>query len=165
MAVRAPAAPPSLEVSVNISATPRVVLDAFFDAPALAKWCGTVQSVTPPRLLGPYALEWPPTGEQGNLFGGLSGVFRGTIMEFEPTRGFFVADAFWLPPDEDPIGPMAMTVSCALCLGSSGRPATRVKMLQGGLEESTRWRRYSDRVGAGWQRALDCLRVLLEASP
>ena len=35
--------------------------------------------------------------------GSLGGVLRGTVVQFTPNEGFFVADAFWLPPDGDPI--------------------------------------------------------------
>ena len=45
--------------------------------------------------------------------GRLGGVFRGTVMQFEAGRGFFLADVYWLPPDGDPIGPMALEVTCA----------------------------------------------------
>ena len=164
MANRTALAPPSLDVVVEISATPRVVLDACFDAPTLAKWCGTVRSVTTPRMLGPYALEWPATDDRDELLGRLGGVFRGTVMQFEATRGFFVADAFWLPPDSAPIGPMALEVACTLCLTSDGRPATRVRMTQSGFEESARWRRYYEAIGPGWLQALELLKTLLEKS-
>lgn len=153
-----------LDVAVEISATPRVVLDAYFDAAVLAQWCGTVRSVTTPRALGPYALEWPVTGDNDALLGRLGGVFRGTVMQFEATRGFFVADVFWLPPDSGPIGPMALEVACTLCLTSAGRPATRVRMTQTGFEESPRWRRYYEVIGSGWLGALESLKILLEAS-
>ena len=71
----------------------------------------STQSVTTPRVLGPYAIEWPPTDYRDDVLGRLGGVFRGTVMQFDAGRGFFVADAFWLPPDGDPIGPMALEVT------------------------------------------------------
>ena len=85
-------------------------------------------------------------------------------MQFEATRGFFVADVFWLPPDSGPIGPMALEVACTLCLTSDGRPATRVRMTQTGFEESPRWRRYYEVIGSGWLRALESLKILLETA-
>ena len=39
--------------------------------------------------------------------------FTRTVMEFKPGREFFLADAYWLPPDGDPIGPMALEVTCS----------------------------------------------------
>jgi hypothetical protein len=161
MATKAAPAP-SLDVALEVNATPRVVIDAFFDAPALAQWCGAARSVTIPRTLGPYALEWPATEERDEVFGHLGGVFRGTVMQFEPTRGFFVADVFWLPPESGPVGPMALEVTCTLCLTSEGRPATRVRMMQNGFEESARWRRYYEVIGSRWHRALESLKILLE---
>jgi uncharacterized protein YndB with AHSA1/START domain len=165
MATRTTPAPPSLDVNVEISATPRIVLEAFFDAAQLSKWCGTIRSVTQPRMLGPFALEWAPSEQADAVLGRLGGFLRGTVMQHEPTRGFFVADLFWLPPDAGPIGPMALDVSCTLCLTADGRPATRVQMRQTGFEESARWRRYYEVVGARWQHALESLKALLEAHP
>ena len=90
-------------------------------------------------------------------------------MQFQEGRGFFVADAFWLPPDGDPIGPMSLEVSCAPVEQSSdgrhrpaGSVATRVRVTQSGFEESVRWRRYYEVVNDGWERALDSLKALLE---
>ena len=89
-------------------------------------------------------------------------------MQFEPDRGFFVADAFWLPPDGDPIGPMALEVACTRVKSAGGTPlppheiATEVHVMQSGFEESVRWRRYYEIVGVGWERALVTLKGLLE---
>ncbi len=162
MAAKATLARPSLDISVEVNATPRIAIEAFFDAATLAHWWGTARSVTVPRTLGPYALEWVATDDRDELFGRLGGVFRGTVMHFEPTRGFFVADVYWLPPDSGPIGPMAFEVTCTLCLTSEGKPATRVRLMQNGFEESARWRRYYEVIGFGWRRALESLKILLE---
>ena len=157
-----------LEVSLVIKAPPSRVLKAFFDADALGAWWQAAHSVTTPRVLGAYAIEWPSTEFQDDILGRLGGVFRGTVIQFEPGRGFFVADAFWLPPDSDPIGPMALEVTCTP-VGSSGgvapRPAetaTEVRVVQSGFEKSERWQRYYDVVSVGWQRALSSLKMLLE---
>ena len=79
-------------------------------------------------------------------------------MHFNPAQGFFVADAFWLPPDGDPIGPMALEVT----LKTESTGATRVRVTQTGFEESARWRRYYEVIGFGWERALASLKALLE---
>jgi uncharacterized protein YndB with AHSA1/START domain len=148
---------PGLDVSVVIKAPPALVLRAFFDADALGAWWQTARSVTTPRVLGAYAIEWPPTDYRDEILGRLGGVFRGTVMQYEAGRGFFVADAFWLPPDGEPIGPMALEVICAEADGG-----TDVHVVQTGFEESARWRRYYDIITVGWQRALHSLRMLLE---
>jgi uncharacterized protein YndB with AHSA1/START domain len=137
------------------------VLRAFFDAQALAAWWQTAHSVTTPRPLGPYAIEWAPTDFRDEVLGRLGGVFRGTVMEFDPARGFLVADCFWLPPDGDPIGPMALEVTCTPAADERVE-STRVNVRQSGFEESARWRRYYEVVGHGWERALASLRSLLE---
>jgi activator of Hsp90 ATPase-like protein len=132
-------------------------LKAFFDADALGAWWQVAHSVTTPRAFGPYAVEWAPTDFRDEILGRLGGVFRGTVVQFQPAEGFFVTDAFWLPPDSDPIGPMALEVACAPVDGR-----TRVRVMQSGFEESVRWRRYYEVVGRGWARALTSLKSLLE---
>src|SRR5438067_2606676 len=134
-----PATVPSLNVSAVINAPASMILKAFFDAKALGAWWGVLRSVTTPRILGPYVVEWSPTDFRDDVLGRLGGVFRGTIMAFDPGRGFFVADAFWLPPDGEPIGPMALTVTCTV-EADVGQAATRVHVAQSGCEESVRWR-------------------------
>ena len=137
------------------------MLKAFFDPDALGAWWQVAHAVTVPRMLGPFAVEWNPTDFRDDLLGRLGGVFRGTVMEFDEGRGFFVADCFWLPPDGDPIGPMALEVTCTPDT-SDGRPATVVHVKQSGYEESERWRRYYELITHGWERALATLKSLLE---
>jgi uncharacterized protein YndB with AHSA1/START domain len=149
---------PHLDVTVVIAAPPGRVLQAFFDADALGAWWQVRRSVTTPRVLGVYAIEWAPTDFRDELLGRLGGVFRGTVMQFRPGEGFFVADAYWLPPEGDPIGPMALQVT----MTTDPDNATRVRVVQTGFEESARWRRYYDVIGAGWERALASLKSLLE---
>jgi uncharacterized protein YndB with AHSA1/START domain len=153
-----PIATRALDVSIVIGAPSSVVLKAFFEADALGAWWQVAHSVTTPRALGPYAIEWEPTDFRDDVLGRLGGVFRGTVMQFHPLSGFFVADAFWLPPDGDPIGPMALEVTCEAL--EEGR--TRVRVTQGGFEEGVRWRRYYDVIEHGWNRALSSLKSLLE---
>ena len=103
-------------------------------------------------------MEWPSTDFRDDVLGRLGGVFRGTVMQFDPGQGFFVADAYWLPPDGDPIGPMALEIR--LQAETDGRTAVRVT--QSGFEESARWRRYYEIIQTGWDRALASLKSLLE---
>ena len=133
-------------------------MKAFFDADALTAWWQAAHSVTTARALGPYAVEWLPTDFRDEILGRLGGVFRGTVIECQPGERFFVADAFWLPPDGEPIGPMALQV----VFQSEGNGSTRVRVTQTGFEESVRWRRYYEVIGFGWERALASLKSLLE---
>jgi uncharacterized protein YndB with AHSA1/START domain len=149
---------PSLDVTAIIAAPPGRVLRAFFDADALGAWWQVRRSVTTPRILGPYAIEWPPTEFRDEVLGRLGGVFRGTIVQFLDDQGFLVADAFWLPPDGEPIGPMALEVR----VQTDSPGVTRVRVTQTGFEESARWRRYYEVIGLGWSRAMTSLKSLLE---
>ena len=149
-----------LEFSTDlvISAPPSKVLEAFFDAKALAAWWHAKQSVCVPRPLGSYAIEWEPSEWRDEILGRLGGALHATVMEFKPGREFFLADAYWLPPDGDPIGPMALEVT----LKAEAGGATRIRVTQTGFEESVRWRRYYEVIGFGWERALASLKSLLE---
>ena len=149
---------PGLDVTAVIAAPAGRVLTAFFDPQALHAWWLVSHAVTTPRVLGPYAVEWEPTDFSDDILGRLGGVFRGTIVQFHAGRGFFVADAFWLPPDGEPIGPMALEVT----LESESAGVTRVHVTQTGYEEGARWRRYYEVIGDGWTRALAAMRSLLE---
>jgi len=143
--------------SLTIEAPPAVVLDAFFDADALAAWWNASRSLCVPRPLGVYAVEWEPTEWRDEVLGRLGGAFRGTVIEFKPGREFFVADAYWLPPDGEPVGPMALEVICTLV--SDG---TVLHVRQSGWENSTRWSRYYDVIDTGLTLALDGLKKHVE---
>lgn len=143
--------------SVVITAAPTQVLAAFFDPHALTVWWGAVRSVTTPRPLGIYAIEWETTPFQDDVLGTLGGVFHGTVMEFRNGREFFLADAYWLPPESDPIGPMALEVSCRI-----EGPATRLEVRQSGAEDSARWLRYYVLIASGWKDSLAALKHYLE---
>jgi len=152
---------PKLDVSALIGAPPQRILKAFFEPEALNAWWQVAHAVTTPRVLGPYAVAWETTEFRDEVLGRLGGVFRGTVMQFQADRGFFVADAFWLPPDGEPIGPMAFEVVCTPD-GTNGAAVTHVRVTQQGYEESDRWRRYYEVIGSGWERALASLKSLLE---
>ena len=161
MAKRNAAGATTLNLSVLIAAPPERVLKAFFDPAALGAWWQAARSVTTPRALGVYAVEWTPTEYHDEMLGRLGGVFRGTVMQFEYGRHFFIADAYWLPPDGDPIGPMALEVTCTRVEQERG-PATRVEVSQTGCDDSPRWQRYYEVIGSGWERALTSMKALLE---
>ena len=145
------------EHSVLINAAPTRVLAAFFDPYALAAWWQVVRSVTTPRPMGVFAVEWLPTADADDVLGRLGGVFHGTVMEYLAGRELFVADAWWLPPDGDPIGPMALAVSCRM----SG-PVCRLQVRQTGFEDNPRWRRYYAVIASGWLSSLAALKDYVE---
>ena len=148
---------PRFEHSVLISAAPTRVLAAFFDPDALSHWWQTRRSVTTPQPLGVYAVEWEPTEFRDEVLGALGGVFYGVVMEHRPGRELFVADAYWLPPEGEPLGPMSLQVTCAM-----DGPACRLRVRQDGFEESERWRRYYAVISRGWQTSLAALKAYLE---
>jgi uncharacterized protein YndB with AHSA1/START domain len=155
--------PLSFDCSISIIASPARVLWAFFDPEALSLWWQASRSVTIPRVLGAYAVEWEPTPYRDEILGRLGGAFHGTVMEYTPEREFFVADAFWLPPDGGPIGPMALDVVCEPQRRRNPQ-ITLLKLAQRGYEESERWKHYYEVIGPGWERALESLKRYLEGA-
>jgi uncharacterized protein YndB with AHSA1/START domain len=150
---------PEFEHSLLINAAPTRVLAAFFDPHALSVWWQVAHSVTTPRPMGVYAVEWPPTADADEVLGRLGGVFSGRVMDYRAGREMFVADAWWLPPDGDPIGPMALDVRCEM----SG-PVCRLTVKQTGFEDSVRWRRYYAVIASGWRSSLAALKAYLETA-
>jgi uncharacterized protein YndB with AHSA1/START domain len=148
-----------VELNVIVQASPTRVLDAFFEAQDLAKWWRVVRSMTMPRLLGTYAVEWETTEFRDEVLGRLGGAFHGTVMDYRKGEEFFVADAYWSPPDGEPIGPMALVVSCR---PQGGDHITNLVVRQSGEDDSVRWQRYFEIVAQGWQRALGDLKEHLD---
>jgi uncharacterized protein YndB with AHSA1/START domain len=144
---------------LTIKALPSKVLDAFFDANALVAWWEVSRAVCVPRPLGSYAVEWQPTRWRDDVLGRLGGSFNGTVMDFVPGREFFVAELYWHPPDGDPIGPMALEVTCT----DHGPFHTEVCVHQSGCDpDSPRWLRYYEVMQSGWGVALNALKQHLE---
>lgn len=150
----------TFEHSLVIAAPPSRVLSAFFDPVALAVWWQTVRSVTTPRLLGIYAVEWENTPFRDEKLGTLGGVFYGTVVEYRPGEEFVLAEAFWLAPEGEPVGPMGLEVSCTV-----EGPATRLRVVQSGYEESERWQRYYALIGPGWRTSMHYLKIYVEQGP
>jgi uncharacterized protein YndB with AHSA1/START domain len=143
--------------SLTIAATPLTVLDAFFVPSLLRVWWQVSRSLCVPRRLGSYAVEWEPTEFRDEVLGRLGGLFHGTVIDYKPGRECFVADAYWLPPDGEPIGPMAFEVTCTPQGGG-----TVLKVRQSGWENSPRWSRYYEVLSTGMTQALDELKRLVE---
>lgn len=143
--------------SLTITAPAEAILDAFFDHEQLAKWWHISRSICAPRTFGCYAVEWEVTDWRDEVLGRLGGIFHGTVVTYDAHREFFVADAYWLAPDGEPVGPMAFEVTCSPA--SSG---TVVHVRQSGLDESPRWKRYYDVLGAGLTVSLERMKKILE---
>jgi len=144
--------------SLSIAAPATRILDAFFDAGDLEAWWHVSRSLCHPRPLGSYAIEWPATDWKDEVLGRLGGAFRGIVIDFKAGREFFVADAYWLPPDGEPIGPMALEATCT-SLGE--RVVLRVR--QSGGENSRRWSRYYELLASNLTRSLNDLKTHLES--
>jgi len=145
------------EETIQVIAAPTQVIAAFFDPEALAVWWRAVRSVTTPRPLGVYAIEWETTPFQDDVLGSLGGVFHGTVMEFHNGQSFLVADAHWLPPDQPALGPMALEVTCEVA-----GPGTNLHVRQSSSETGERWARYYELIASGWTESLADLKHYLE---
>jgi uncharacterized protein YndB with AHSA1/START domain len=150
----------NVEHTVIVQATPERVLEAFFKAEDLAAWWQVIRSVTVARPLGTFAVEWKSTDYKDDVLGKLGGTFHGLVMDYRSGSEFFLADAYWQPPEGEPIGPMALEVRCRPQGASHG---TRLTVRQTGEDDGPRWRRYFEVTSAGWQRALGDLKARLES--
>ena len=156
-------APLIFSCTATIIASPSRVIWAFFDPSAIGTWWQAARSVTVPRVLGAYAIEWDPTDFKDNLLGRLGGTFHGTVVEYKADKEFFVAEAYWLPPDGNPIGPMGLEVTCEPQRSKTPQ-VTIVTITQKAAEDSERWKRYYSLIAPGWDRALQSLKRYLEAA-
>ena len=154
---RASPDPESFDGMVEVAAPPEVVQAAFFCPESLRAWWDTSGSVTTPRPLGVYAVEWPTTPESDSLLGPLGGAFYGTVIDMRQGREFFLADAYWIPPEGDPVGPMALHMTC-----DPTAAGTRLRVQLSGCDDSPRWRRFYRVMGARWMEALARLKSHLE---
>ena len=152
-------AAPNVDCTVEIGAGPARVFAAFFEPATLRTWWLVARSVTTPRTLGVYAVQWETTPFRDDVLGPLGGVLHGTVIDLRPSLSFFVADVYWIPPEGDPIGPMALDVTCGL-VGAS----TRLRVQLRGFEESLRWRRYYELFREGLGSSLERLKAHLEGA-
>jgi uncharacterized protein YndB with AHSA1/START domain len=147
-----------LTCSITINASCETILAAFFDHGRLSEWWHISRSLCVPRSLGCYAVEWESTSNRDDILGRLGGVFHGTVMSFDPHHEFFVAEAYWMAPDGEPLGPMAFEVTC-----SADGPGTMLRVRQSGAETSQRANRYYEVVNEGLAVSLQRLKALLES--
>jgi uncharacterized protein YndB with AHSA1/START domain len=145
--------------TLTIEAPPAAVLDAFFDPDALEAWWRVKRSLCLPRPFGVYAVEWEPTGPRDEIFGRLGGAMRGTVIDFKPGREFFLADVFWLPPDAEPVGPMALEATC-----TPNESGTVLHVRQSGWEDSARWTRYYELIATAFTHALGEMKRHVESA-
>ena len=151
---------PSLDMARDRAPAARVMQRLLRPRRARA-WWQVAHSVTTPRVLGPFAIEWPPAEFRDELLGRLGGVFRGTI---DALRARARASSSPTPSGCRPtaIRSARWRSKCQLQpRGQTARP--RVRVTQNGFEESARWRRYYEVIEVGWDRALASLKTLLEA--
>lgn len=148
------------EQGLFISAPPVEVFQCFFNPEALRAWWHVVRSVTTPVPLGVYAIEWATTPYRDDVLGPLGGVFHGTVVDVRLGQEFLVAECWWIPPEGQPLGPMALHVHCR-----AEGDGCRLRVRQDGYEPSPRWRRYYAVISRGWQISLAALKRYAEAPP
>jgi uncharacterized protein YndB with AHSA1/START domain len=145
------------EQSLQIDAPASRVFDCFFNPDALRAWWQAARSVTTPVPLGIFAIQWQTTPYRDDLLGPLGGTFFGTIIDIRHGHQFQVADAHWIPPEGDPLGPMTLHIQVV----PDGK-GCRLHVRQEGEEMSPRWRRYYVVVSRGWQLSLMALKRYAE---
>lgn len=154
-----PAGPPSVVRSIAIDAPPARVMQAFFAHGDLAYWWSADRSVAVARPSGPYAVSWKPSASRDDLLGQLGGTLHGTVMDYVESRSLFIADVYWQPPASEPIGPMALEITCQ---AQSIVDKTTVTVRQSASDDGPRWRRYFEIAEQGWTDALATLKDYIE---
>lgn len=156
--------------AVRIEAPPARVQQAFFAEKDLAMWWDITRSLTMPRILGTYAVEWAPAETVDRVLGQLGGTLHGRVLEFTPGRELFLADLYWHPPEGDPVGPMALEISCrpiepmarGAAVADGPSEATELRVRQSAQDDGVRIRRYFAVTSAGWTSALETLKDYVE---
>jgi len=150
--------PSAFDCVLEIAAGHADVFAAFFRPESLRAWWAVGTSITLARPLGVYALTWPSTSDTDPRLGPLGGTMYGIVIDVRPGREFFLADVYWLPTDGDPIGPMALHVTC-----DPTAAGTRLRYHQTGCDDSPRWRRFYRVISVDWSAALARLKKELDA--
>jgi hypothetical protein len=149
--------PLGIDHTITIATAPARVFDAFFDPDWLGRWWGVQHAIVAKRMLAPFALAWATTAHRDAVLGPLGGIFHGLVVDLSPPVEAFIAECYWLPPEGEAIGPMALTIRC----GAEGT-GCRLRVEQSGYEGSPRWRRYYEIAGPGLKSSLLQLKALLE---
>lgn len=153
------AGPPTFVASIVVDAPPARVMQAFFSHTDLAYWWEAERSVAVPRPSGVYAVTWRTTELRDDVLGQLGGTLQGTVLDYDDSRSLFLADVYWQPPASDPLGPMAIEVTCR---AESIVDKTTVTVRQSASEDGPRWRRYFEISEQGWTSALATLKDYIE---
>ena len=156
---RADAGPPHFEVSVVVNVPAARAFQAFVAHDDLASWWAVERSVAVARATGPYAVTWPASERRDDVLGQLGGTLHGTVIDSTPNRTVFVADVYWQPPSGQPLGPMALEITCE---PEADAATTRVTVRHSAGDDGPRWRRYFTLTQAGWASALETLKAYLE---
>src|SRR5688500_14228745 len=86
----------------QLNQAPRArVIQSFCSDTDHTGWWGATLASTLPRTLGTYAVEWDSTDFKDDILGRLGGTFHGTVIDYRPNAAFFLAEAYWQPPDGD----------------------------------------------------------------
>jgi pyruvate kinase len=134
--------------SLTIDAPPAVVLDAFFNHDALADVVEGDALAVRAASTRCYAVEWDAPSGVMMSWAGWVVRSKGRSSSSRPDGNSSLLTPTWLPPDGEPIGPMAFEATCSLV---SGRTVLHIR--QSGFEHSDRWmlvlRRDLDRTHGG----------------
>ena len=150
---------PQLVCSTVIDAPAARVMQAFFAHRDLAYWWQIERSVAVARPSGPFAVTWSAGDDHDSVLGQLGGTLHGTVIDYAPDRTLFVADVYWQPPAGEPLGPMALEVTCR---PEPDPASTLVTVRQSASEDGPRWQRYFVLTGQAWTDALAMLKAYLE---
>ena len=114
------------------------MLSAFFNAEDLREWWQVVRSVTVPRPLGTFAVEWNSTEFHDEVLGRLGGTFHGTVIDYRPAPSFYRRRLLATAGGRTD-GPMALECAAGRKVVPTSR---RLSVRQSAEEDGPRWQRY-----------------------
>ena len=98
---------------LTIDVAPTRAMGAFFDPHALVALVAGHSVGDDASRAGRLRDRMGAVRRRGRGARPAGGRLSRTIVEYIAGTQLFVADAWWLPPDGDPLGPMGLQVSCA----------------------------------------------------
>lgn len=140
-----------VEVTIDISASPSRVIDAFIDPLLLSQWWCVERTLIVPKSGGLYTLVWNITET------GMGYVSSGIIREYDPGSRLEIGNFVYLNPERPFLGPMNLSIEVE-DLGSY----SKVTICQDGYQSGPDWDWYYEAVRSAWPLVAENLKNFLE---
>lgn len=142
-----------VEVNIEITTTPEMVISSFTEARMLTEWWKVERSLVEKKNGGIYSLAW------GISEAGFGYITTGTIKNYVPDRLLKIQNLVYFNPEKSILGPMTLTVEATpLKKGCS------LYLCQSGYQSGSDWDWYYEAVKNAWPQVVLMLKAYLEAN-